>query len=48
MTVVKLPYMKRRRFLLSDELDIITVSAFVIVGIIFLTFILNYFYFHWF
>jgi hypothetical protein len=40
--------MKRRRFLISDELDIVAVSAFVVVFILFLTFFLNYYYFHWF
>ena len=40
--------MKRRRFLISDELDMVTVSAFIVVIILFLTFILNYYYVHWF
>jgi len=40
--------MKRRRYLISDELDIISVGAFIVIFLLFLLYVLNYFYFHWF
>jgi hypothetical protein len=46
--VSEIPFMKRRRFLISDELDIVAISAFTVVFLLFLPYILNYFYFHWF
>jgi hypothetical protein len=37
--------MKCRRFLISDELDIISVITFIVMFSLFLTFILNYSFF---
>ena len=40
--------MRRRRILISEELDIVAIGAFIVVFFLFLLFVLNYYYYHWF